>query len=66
MRMLSTRFKVPCNAGTGHIVVTTLRQQDRDVLGYLTEACQAARQGEAAPSLLPTTTDLEDQLPVAA
>ncbi len=47
-------------------VVTTLRQQDRDVLGYLTEACQAARQGEAAPSLLPTPTELEDRLPIAA
>jgi transposase len=47
-------------------VVSTLRQQDRDVLGYLTEACQAARQGEAAPSLLPSVAELEDQLPIAA
>jgi transposase len=34
-------------------VVTTLRQQRRDVLDYLTEACAAAMQGTAAPSLLP-------------
>jgi transposase len=34
-------------------VVATLRQQDRDVLDYLTEATQAALVGAAAPSLLP-------------
>jgi len=33
--------------------VTTLRQQDRDVLDYLTEACAAAIRGDKAPSLLP-------------
>ena len=33
--------------------VTTLRQQDRDVLDYLTEACTAAICGEPPPSLLP-------------
>ncbi len=33
--------------------VTTLRQQGREVLDYLTEACAAAIQGEAPPSLLP-------------
>jgi transposase len=33
--------------------VTTLRQQRRDVLDYLTQACQAANLGVAAPSLLP-------------
>lgn len=33
--------------------VTTLRQQDRDVLDYLTKACAAANQGIPAPSLLP-------------
>ncbi len=47
-------------------VVTTLRQQDRDVLAYLTEACQAARQGKAAPSLLPRVAEAEDRLPIAA
>jgi transposase len=34
-------------------VVATLKQQQRNVLEYLTAACEAALQGEAAPSLLP-------------
>ena len=34
-------------------VVTTLRQQNRNVLNYLTQTCQAARIGQMAPSLLP-------------
>ena len=34
-------------------VVITLRQQKRDVLDYLTEACQARTRGCASPSLLP-------------
>lgn len=34
-------------------VVTTLRLQGRNVLEYLTAACQAALRGDAAPSLLP-------------
>ena len=33
--------------------VTTLRQQRRDVLAYLTAACAAANHGRPAPSLLP-------------
>lgn len=33
--------------------VTTLRQQQRDVLAYLTAACDAANHGRPAPSLLP-------------
>jgi transposase len=33
-------------------VVTTLRQQKRDVLDYLTEACTAKMSGNAVPSLL--------------
>jgi transposase len=36
-------------------VVTTLKQQQRNVLEYLTAACEAALRGEAAPSLLPTS-----------
>jgi transposase len=36
-------------------VVTTLRQQERDVLDYLTAACTAALQGQPAPALLPST-----------
>ena len=35
--------------------VTTLRQQRRDVLDYLTEACAAAVKGDMPPSLLPKT-----------
>ena len=34
-------------------VVSTLKQQQRNVLEYLTEACDAALWGDAAPSLLP-------------
>jgi hypothetical protein len=36
--------------------VTTLRQQRRDVLDYLTVACAAAIRREPAPSLLPLTS----------
>ena len=36
--------------------VTTLRQQQRDVLDYLTSACAAAIRREPAPSLLPLTS----------
>jgi len=34
-------------------VVATWQQQQRNVLEYLTAACEAALRGEAAPSLLP-------------
>ena len=34
-------------------VVSTLKQQGRNVLDYLAEACEAANQGRPAPSLLP-------------
>jgi transposase len=36
--------------------VTTLRQQRRDVLDYLTAACAATIRREPAPSLLPLTS----------
>ena len=36
-------------------VVTTLKQQQRNVLEHLTAACEAALRGEAAPSLLPAS-----------
>jgi transposase len=39
--------------------VTTLRQQKRDVLDYLTEACAAAIRGDKAPSLLPTASAID-------
>ena len=35
-------------------VVGTLKQQHRNLLDYLTEACEAANQERAAPTLLPT------------
>ena len=35
-------------------VVATLKQQRRNVLEYLTTACEAALRGEKVPSLLPT------------
>lgn len=40
--------------------VTTLRQQNRDVLDYLTEACAAAMRGDKAPSLLPEASVIND------
>jgi transposase len=36
-------------------VVTTLKQQQRNVLEYLTAACETALRGEEAPSLLPAS-----------
>jgi transposase len=36
-------------------VVMTLKQQQRNVLESLTEACEAALRGDAAPSLLPAS-----------
>jgi transposase len=36
--------------------VTTLRQQHRDVLDFLTTACTAAIRKDPAPSLLPLTS----------
>jgi transposase len=34
-------------------IVATLKRQQRNILDYLTAACEAALRGEAAPSLLP-------------
>ncbi|MEE8302212.1 MAG: transposase [Candidatus Tectomicrobia bacterium] len=47
-------------------VVATLKQQQRNVLEYLTEACEAALWGEAAPSLLPTIDQKEAERETAA
>ncbi|MGH9207505.1 MAG: IS66 family transposase [Acidimicrobiales bacterium] len=44
-------------------VVTTLRQQERDVLDYLTEACAALIRGLPPPSLLPNTLALTGSAP---
>jgi transposase len=46
-------------------VVATLRQQHRNVLAYLTDACQATYAGEPAPSLLPPCSASYEQLPIA-
>jgi transposase len=53
-----TSFGTQSEAGSRFVermmtVVATLRQQNRNVLDYLTTACQAALCGEAPPSLLP-------------
>jgi transposase len=47
-------------------VAAPLKQQHRNVLGYLTAACEAALSGEPPPSLLPTTTDLTTSMCPAA
>jgi transposase len=39
-------------------VVSTLKQQGRNPLDYLTEACEAANRGRPVPSLLPTLSML--------
>ena len=54
-------FGTPKEAGSRFVesmmtVVSTLKQQQRNVLAYLTEACAAALCGTAAPSLLPAHT----------
>ena len=40
-------------------VVSTLKQQQRHVLAYLTAACEAALRGATAPSLLPANAQQE-------
>lgn len=47
-------------------VVTTLKQQQRTVLAYMTAACQAAYTRRPAPSLLPHHTEADKDRPVAA
>ena len=39
-------------------VISTLKQQNRNLLDYLTQACEAANDGRSAPSLLPTLPSL--------
>ena len=39
-------------------VVATLTQQQRNVLDYLTAACEAALRDEPAPSLLPASQEI--------
>ena len=47
-------------------VVATLKPQHRNVLAYMTDACQALYTGEPAPSLLPLRPEIHAQLPAAA
>jgi transposase len=47
-------------------VVATLKQQHRNVLHYLTAACEARLRGEPAPSLLPTLAENQQLLHPAA
>ena len=47
-------------------VGATLKQQHRNALAYMTEACQAVYTGAPAPSLLPLRPEAHDQLPAAA
>jgi transposase len=47
-------------------VVATLKQQHRNVLDYLTVACEAAFHGKPAPSLLPTPDQLKAYMHPAA
>jgi len=44
--------------------VTTLRQQKRDVLDYLTEACAAAMRSDTPPSLLPSLEMVHPASPI--
>jgi transposase len=46
--------------------VVTLKQQHRNVLDYLTMACEATWRGDPAPSLLPTPAHLSELLHPAA
>jgi transposase len=47
-------------------VVATLKQQHRNVLDYVLDACEAALRSQPAPSLLPTSAALEQLLHPAA
>ena len=47
-------------------VVATLKQHHRNVLDYLTVACEAMWRGDPAPSLLPTPAHLSELLHPAA
>jgi len=56
-----TSFGAQSQAGSVFVarmltVVTTLHSQNRNVLEYLSQACQAAREGKSAPSLLPDSS----------
>ncbi len=65
------RFGTHSPEGSGFVeammtVVETLKQQHRNVLDYLTAACEAALRGQSAPSLLPTPDQLIELMRPAA
>jgi transposase len=47
-------------------VVATLKQQHRNILDYLTAACEPTLSGKPAPSLLPTPAEIQQRLHLAA
>jgi len=56
-----TSFGAQSQAGSVFVarmltVVTTLHSQNRNVLEYLSQAVEAAREGKSAPSLLPDSS----------
>jgi len=62
-----TSFGAQSQAGSVFVarmltVVTTLHSQNRNVLEYLSQACQAAREGKSAPSLLPDSSGCKNCL----
>jgi len=64
--MRKTSFGTHSAAGSRFIermltVTATLRQQDRNAVEYLTEACERALYGKKAPSLLPSKRLLKRQ-----
>ena len=64
-------FGTQCAEGSRFVeammtVVATLKQQHRNVLDYVTAACEAALCGQPAPSLLPTPEALEQLMRPAA
>lgn len=66
---LGTRSEIGCQFVARMLTVTqTLCAQQRPVLEFLTAACEAARQGTPAPSLLPnfSVSEQEHQIAVAA
>ena len=58
----NSSFGTQSEAGSRYVerimtVVSTLKQQKRNLLDYLTQACQAANDGQPAPTLLPTLSN---------
>ena len=61
----NSSFGTQSEAGSRYVerimtVVSTLKQQKRNLLDYLTQACQAANDGQLAPTLLPTISNKRD------